>query len=200
MHNALRWRPTILRHERTHGHLKNFFFAYPYTFFREPSSPKSIPPLPSYTQIAGHFFKDFPSYATTLAICHQWKYSYISLKANDQVASYGWASMGLLGEFCWPSSSNLTRVLRASSSRSAAARMIQPSWTGSLYTGLRNPNSKNIEALKTCPNENERCASSSPTSRWCLVLNKMLWCLQILVESLKTLLLLCVCVLLFETC
>ena len=147
---------------------KSLFFAYPYTVSKEPSLPKSIPPLPSYTQIVGHLFGDFPSCATTLAICHLWKCSYTFLKPNDQVASCGWASTGLLGEFYWPSSSNLTKAWRASSSKSATMTTIQPSWTGSLYTGLRNPNSKKPNALKTCPSENNSCASSSPTSKWCL--------------------------------
>jgi len=43
----------------------------------------------NYTQIARRLFGDFPSYATTLAICHQWKCSYTFLKPNDQVANCG---------------------------------------------------------------------------------------------------------------
>ena len=90
---------------------------------------------------------------------------YTSLKPCDQVRSCGWVSTRLLGEFYWPSSSNHTKASRVYFSKSATTIMIPVFWTGSLCTGLRNPNSKNPYALKTYPSENERCVSSSLTSR-----------------------------------
>ena len=121
---------------------KRFSSAYPYTTLREPSSPKLIPPLPNSIQIVGRLFGVSPFSATTLAICHQWKSSYIFLKPNAWVASCGWASTGFLGEFCCPSSSNLTKASKANSSKSIAAKTTQLFWMCFLHTGLRNQDSK----------------------------------------------------------
>ena len=145
--------------------LRNSSFAYPLPVSNELSSLRSTSPLPNYTQIVGRLVGHSPSYVTTSAICRQWTYSFIFSKPKAQVKSCGWVLMGLLGEYCWPSSSNRTRASRVSSSRFVATKMIQPFPMGFPYTGHINLGSRNPDALKTYPHGNERCVTSSPTSK-----------------------------------
>jgi len=53
---------------------------------------------------------------------------------------------GVVGRVLLTLFNNLIKASRESSSKSAATTMNQPFWMGYLYTGLRNPNSKNLGA------------------------------------------------------
>ena len=61
--------------------------------------------------------------------------------------------------------SSHTKASRGSSSRFEATGVTPTSWTGFPSTERRNLSSRSPYALRTYPHRNERCATSSPTSK-----------------------------------